>query len=70
MNASINHNQRVENHKNVFKAKIVKQTKEIADKLSVKYPELFLSDVGAHPDEDSGWLALHSKVLETILNEK
>lgn len=66
MNANINYNQKVENHKKVFQAKIVKNTKEIAEKLNIKYNEYDLSDVGAQPSEDAGFLALHDKVLNDI----
>jgi len=66
MNADINNNQRLENYKKSYQVRIVKKTKEIADKLAIEYPELNLSDIDSQPSEDAEFLAIHDKVLDHI----
>tara|TARA_Y100000401_G_scaffold70781_1_gene56890 strand:+ start:8085 stop:8333 length:249 start_codon:yes stop_codon:yes gene_type:complete len=66
MNADINYNQRINNYKKGYQVKINKQTKAIADKLNINYPEFNLSDIDSQSNEDIGYLALHNKILEYI----
>lgn len=66
MNADINYNQRINNYKKGYQVKINKQTKAIADKLNINYPEFNLSDIDSQGNEDIGYLALHNKILEYI----